>query len=524
MVPVSTRAGIFAALVGLLAAAPADAALTLSEKANVKIAAIAGQNLDSAFSSFGQLVAVTDAIKAATPAHLGRMNLMWTRFVSTYNKMHRGITYLEGVNPNNNPPSPAYIGSGKTQAFNTEFASMTCSVCVAGALKLDFDAIAADGAQSGAVQAIAAAGAASMLAFNCLMGLGGGACTGVTPIDSTLAYASPLPDEYGISDSTLRDFGALSSTDKTLENRPFTGGPSAAVIGPHGNYVATLQDLAFSLGQMTGGIDSIRLAWCRIQTSTCADSGESDYSSAEYIAFGAIPTNMASIMGKLRHMLVAAADVPINDTDCGFTPFHLVARTMEGLLSNTVGLPFFYKTMADAAFDTLMEAMASRTVARGKFIGTAAGTPAGWHPMTLAAWRYSDGAMFMILEFPIRRTFTLRSLRSQFAAPNTAHGVTVCPDGTNPSVTITVPSTGATISRMAVLTATATDNIRVTQVTFDLDGPDGIVVIGRPATIAPFTIEWDTREFPNGTFTLTATAYDAAGNTAAHAITVTIAN
>ncbi|MGH3454699.1 MAG: Ig-like domain-containing protein, partial [Nocardioidaceae bacterium] len=94
-------------------------------------------------------------------------------------------------------------------------------------------------------------------------------------------------------------------------------------------------------------------------------------------------------------------------------------------------------------------------------------------------------------------------------------------DVTPPSVAITAPAAGATVSGSATITAGATDDVGVVGVQFKVDG----VNRGVEDTAAPFSISWDTRTASNGAHTLTAVARDAAGNVATStAITVTVAN
>lgn len=58
------------------------------------------------------------------------------------------------------------------------------------------------------------------------------------------------------------------------------------------------------------------------------------------------------------------------------------------------------------------------------------------------------------------------------------------------------------------VTANATDNVGVVGVQFYLDGSP----LGQEDLAAPYSVNWDTTTVPNGTYTLTAEARDAAGN------------
>ena len=95
-------------------------------------------------------------------------------------------------------------------------------------------------------------------------------------------------------------------------------------------------------------------------------------------------------------------------------------------------------------------------------------------------------------------------------------------DTTPPTVSVTTPINGATVSGTAVaVAASATDNVGVAGVQFKLDGAN----LGAEITSAPFTITWNSTTTTNGPHTLTAVARDTAGNTTTAAVvSVTVAN
>jgi outer membrane protein assembly factor BamB len=95
------------------------------------------------------------------------------------------------------------------------------------------------------------------------------------------------------------------------------------------------------------------------------------------------------------------------------------------------------------------------------------------------------------------------------------------PDTTAPTVSITAPSSGTTVSGTTTVSATASDNVGVVGVQFKLDGNN----LGAEVASAPYSVSWDTRTAAAGSHTLTAVARDAAGNsTTSAAVTVTVDN
>lgn len=102
----------------------------------------------------------------------------------------------------------------------------------------------------------------------------------------------------------------------------------------------------------------------------------------------------------------------------------------------------------------------------------------------------------------------------------TSSSVTVTVDNTPPTVSVSSPSAGATVSGTANLSASPTDAIGVAGVQFQVDG----VNQGTEDTTSPYSLSWNTTGVTNGTHTITAIARDAAGNTTTSAaVTVTVA-
>jgi hypothetical protein len=95
-------------------------------------------------------------------------------------------------------------------------------------------------------------------------------------------------------------------------------------------------------------------------------------------------------------------------------------------------------------------------------------------------------------------------------------------DTVAPAVAVVAPVSGSTVTGASTtISASATDNVGVIGVQFKVDG----VAIGTEDTTAPFSVSWNTTSSTNGAHTLTATARDAAGNSAVSAgVVVTVSN
>ena len=92
-------------------------------------------------------------------------------------------------------------------------------------------------------------------------------------------------------------------------------------------------------------------------------------------------------------------------------------------------------------------------------------------------------------------------------------------DTTLPSVSITSPTSGATVSGTLTIQASASDNVGVQSVTFAVDGSTKCT-----DTTASYACSWDSNTVSNGSHTLTATARDAAGNTRSHSLSINVQN
>ncbi len=94
------------------------------------------------------------------------------------------------------------------------------------------------------------------------------------------------------------------------------------------------------------------------------------------------------------------------------------------------------------------------------------------------------------------------------------------PDTTPPTVALTSPKAGATITGQITVAATASDNVGVTRVDFRANG----ATIATTNT-APYQFNWTSTLVPNGVTSVTAVAFDAAGNSrTSAAVSVTINN
>ncbi|WP_163865834.1 M20/M25/M40 family metallo-hydrolase [Myxococcus eversor] len=101
-----------------------------------------------------------------------------------------------------------------------------------------------------------------------------------------------------------------------------------------------------------------------------------------------------------------------------------------------------------------------------------------------------------------------------------AKGTASVSDSIPPTVAVTAPTAGASVSGSVTLSANATDNVGIGRVEFLVDGN----LVGT-ATTSPYSATWNSAAVANGSHAVTARAYDLIGNTTTSAaVTVTSAN
>ena len=89
-----------------------------------------------------------------------------------------------------------------------------------------------------------------------------------------------------------------------------------------------------------------------------------------------------------------------------------------------------------------------------------------------------------------------------------------------PTVAVSAPANGSTVSGTAVtIAATATDTEAVTSVQFYVGG-----TLVATDTTSPYSVTWDSTTVVDGTYAITATAWNAAGLSASHSVTTTVNN
>jgi hypothetical protein len=115
---------------------------------------------------------------------------------------------------------------------------------------------------------------------------------------------------------------------------------------------------------------------------------------------------------------------------------------------------------------------------------------------------------------------TAEDVAHNVSAPSNEASVIVSADTTAPAVSFTAPAAQSSVSGTITIAATASDNVAVAGVQFQLDG----TALGAERTAPPYSMSWISSTTSNGTHTLSAVARDAAGNRSSASLDVTVSN
>ena len=166
--------------------------------------------------------------------------------------------------------------------------------------------------------------------------------------------------------------------------------------------------------------------------------------------------------------------------------------------------PVHYSSQMNVQYST--DASSWATIPEGPFTGSAnSWLEFSFTPTTARYWRLWDTGQTIAL---------WQIAEAEFWGPQGTDDVTP------PDVSMTAPVDGATVGGDVAVTATASDDVAVSQVEFFVDGTS----IGIDNT-APYQVSWDSTSVGDGPgYVISATATDTSANTASASVTVTVEN
>lgn len=147
-------------------------------------------------------------------------------------------------------------------------------------------------------------------------------------------------------------------------------------------------------------------------------------------------------------------------------------------------------------------------------LGTPQAFPVGVQPQLVALGDWNEDG-FLDLAAPLRNLADTAYVAIALQLPSAPLS-----DTAPPTVALTSPSAGSTVSNIIPVAADASDDVGVSRVDFAVDGG----LLGSSAGPA-FVVSWDTRLATDGLHTVSATAFDAAGNQSSPAaVTIDVNN
>ncbi|HEY8208327.1 MAG TPA: Ig-like domain-containing protein [Myxococcaceae bacterium] len=178
-----------------------------------------------------------------------------------------------------------------------------------------------------------------------------------------------------------------------------------------------------------------------------------------------------------------------------------------------------YSTFSSDALDVYYTANANAP--SWTLVGTVAPTVAGAQTLSVTYTLPSGTLQAVRAQFRYSGSAAACSTGSYDDHDDLIFAVGGSSDTTPPTASVTAPTAGSTVSGNVTVSANASDNVGVTSVEFYVDGT---TLIGTDTT-APYSVTWNSTTVANGSHTLTAKAYDAAGNSATSSgVTVTVNN
>jgi hypothetical protein len=328
--------------------------------------------------------------------------------------------------------------------------------------------------------------------------------TGVT--SATLQFVAPMiPGTYVARFFTNGWTKIASSSSVTVQ----TASPTVTMMTPTVNAGGTIT-VAVANGPgmrndwvalaATGAPDSTYVAWKYLNGLTSLPAAGLTGATLQFVAPTTSGTYVARLFTNGWTKLATSSATTVADT----TPPVISGVTAVSITSSGATINWTTNEAGDSQVDYgLTTAYGSTSPLNGSRVTT--------HAVILGALSGSTTYHFRV--------------RSRDAAGNLALSgdfafTTPAVDLTRPVVSITSPAPNAIVSGTTTFSASATDNVAVAGVEFKLDG----VLLAPEDTAAPYTVAWDTRTASAGLHTLTAVAWDAAGNSATATRTVTVAN
>ena len=349
-------------------------------------------------------------------------------------------------------------------------------------------------------------------------------CPGV----SSIQVASPTPNPSPNQTVSTRLTGLVTGTAYFVSVAAVDTSGSQSACSAIASAIARSEFAVSPTGTVNFG--SVNLGNFADQTFTVANTGGGTVSGAAATSapFSIISGSPFTLGGVGATQTVTVRFTPTTTSTVSST----ISFTANGGTSSAIGTGSgAANTDTTPPTITITSPTSSSTYATGSTGLTLGGTASDNVGVTKVTWANSRGGSGTAIGttswtasgIALQTGINVLTATARDAAGNTktASLTVTLSDTTPPSIAMTAPTSGATVSGRISLSATATDNVGVAGVQFKLDGAN----LGAEVIAAPYTLPWTTTTVSNGTHTLTAVARDAAGNLATSAgVSVSVAN
>ena len=362
-----------------------------------------------------------------------------------------------------------------------------------------------------------------LVSYSLYYGTSSSPCSGSSSVQVASPTSSPGPNQTmsfrltGLTTATLYNV-AVSAVDATGNQSSCSGIASAVARA----------DFAVS---PTGAVNfgSVNLGSFAEQTFTVSNTGGGTISGSTSVAapFSIVSGSPFTLSGAGATQAVNVRFTPTTtatvSTNLSFTAS---GGTTSGIVTGTgIGSDTTPPTM------TITSPSSSPTYTAPGSSLTLQGTASDNVGVTQVTWVNSRGgsgtatgtSSWTASAIALQLGSNVLTVTARDAAGNTATAnlTVTLSDTTSPTVAVTAPAAGTTVTSTVVVSGSATDNVGVAGVQFKVDGAN----LGAEVTTAPYGVTWNTTTTADGAHVLTAVARDAAGNVATSAgVTVTVAN
>jgi Big-like domain-containing protein/purple acid phosphatase-like protein len=349
------------------------------------------------------------------------------------------------------------------------------------------------------------------------------------PTSSSFAVASPTPSPGPNQPVSSRLTGLRAGTPYSVAVTAVDLAGSESACSDVASGVARAEFAVSPTGPVNFG--SVGVGSFAEQTFTVSNSGGGTVTGAAAVAapFSIVSGSPFTLSGAGATQAVRVRFTPTTSTTASATvSFTANGDTISGIVTAT-GTGSAADTIAPSIAIT-SPTSASTFVATGSSLALG-GTASDNVGVTQVAWTNNRGGngtaagttSWSAGAIALQAGTNIITVTARDAAGNSrpATLTVTLSDSTPPTVAVTAPAAGATVSGTATVSATASDNVGVAGVQFKMDGAN----LGVEVTTPPYATTWSSGMIADGAHVLTAVARDAAGNVKTSAgVTVTVAN